>query len=71
MCSVSVYDPRLYLHLNLSIERRYMDNPPRHSCLPVVYFFCLKLGRVKGSGKCGGASIPFGNMRKIFSSHKI
>jgi hypothetical protein len=31
--------PRLYLHLDLSIERRYMDNPPRHSCLPVVYLF--------------------------------
>jgi hypothetical protein len=36
--------PWLYLHLDLLIERRYMDNPPRHSCLLVVYFFCLKLG---------------------------
>jgi hypothetical protein len=36
--------PRLYLHLDLSIERRYMDNPLRHLCLPVVYFFCFYVG---------------------------
>jgi hypothetical protein len=34
----------LYLHLDLSIERRYMDNPLRHSCLPVVYFLLFKVG---------------------------
>jgi hypothetical protein len=41
MYSVSVHDPRLYLHLDL---RRNMDNPPRHTCLPWFIFFCLKLG---------------------------
>jgi hypothetical protein len=44
MYSVSVHDPRLYLHLDLSIERRNMDNPPRHTCLPVVYFLLFKVG---------------------------
>jgi hypothetical protein len=44
MCSVSVHDPRLYLHLDLSIERRNMDNPPRHTCLPVVSFLFFKVG---------------------------
>jgi hypothetical protein len=33
--------PWLYLRLDLSIERRYMDNPQRHSSLPVVYFLCF------------------------------
>jgi hypothetical protein len=32
---------RLYLHLDFSIERRHMDNPQRHSCLPVVRFLIL------------------------------
>jgi hypothetical protein len=35
---------RLYLHLDLSIERRHMDNPLRHSCLPVVYFLLFYVG---------------------------
>jgi hypothetical protein len=44
MYSVSVHDPWLYLHLDLSIKRRYMDNLPRHSCLPGVYFLLFKVG---------------------------
>jgi hypothetical protein len=44
MYSVSVHDPRLYLHLDLSIEWRNMDNPLRHTCLPVVYFLLFKVG---------------------------
>jgi hypothetical protein len=49
MCSVSAHD--------LSIERWHMDNPPRHSCLPMVYFllfwdywcaFCLCSFSVSG-----------------------
>jgi hypothetical protein len=44
-CTRSRYmTPRLYLHLYLSIERRNMDNPPRHTCLPVVYFLLFKVG---------------------------
>jgi hypothetical protein len=36
--------PRLYLHLDLSIEQRHIDNPPRHSCLPMVYFLSFYVG---------------------------
>jgi hypothetical protein len=41
-CTRSRYMTSL-LH-RLSIERRYMDNTPRHSCLPVVYFLLVKVG---------------------------
>jgi hypothetical protein len=44
MYLVLVHDPRLYLHIDLSIERRNMDNPPRHTCLLVVYFLLFKVG---------------------------
>jgi hypothetical protein len=36
--------PRLNLHLDLSIERWYMDNPLSRLCLPVVYFLLFKVG---------------------------
>jgi hypothetical protein len=44
LVSLHYDDPRLYLHLDLSIGRRNMDNPPRHTCLPMVYFLLFKVG---------------------------
>jgi hypothetical protein len=44
MYLVLVHDPRLYLHIDFSIEQRNMDNPPRHTCLPVVYFLLFNIG---------------------------
>jgi hypothetical protein len=37
MYSIRRMTPRLYLHLDLLIERRYIDNPPRHFCLPTAH----------------------------------
>jgi hypothetical protein len=70
MCSVSVYDPRLYLHLDLLIERRYTDNPPRHLCLPVVYFLLFKVGEGKGTGEARrSANIVIANSRNNHNIH--